>query len=395
MPCTASLTAGAVQKRNFCSLPTNGERNMKFKTSELNKALNFVSKAVTTRSTMPILKGILLKVTADGKLIMTASDMDLSIEKTIAVSDAEEGTIVLPARLFTDIIRKLPNEIISISSGQFSDVIISTSSSEFKIIGMIADEFPEIGTVNETQKISINREIFREMIRKTSFAASTDESKGVIVGVLMEMREGSINMAALDGFRMAVAKEQTENSQNTDLIIAARILNEINKILPESEEEDENLELILDEKKAVILTEDSRIILRIMEGTFLKYNDLLPKEFATTVHVDRTVLTESIERASLFAKEGRNNLIKLNITDDNIQVSSKSEAGNVNENIPVKKTGNDIEIGFNSKYLLEGLKVIRDTDIVMKFNKNVAPCIMEPVNEGNYTYLLLPVRIMA
>lgn len=370
---------------------------MKFKTSqsELNKALNFVSKAVSAKSTMPILKGILLKVTEDGRLIMTASDMDLSIEKTIPVSDAEAGTAVLPARLFTDIIRKLPNEMIHIASGQFSDVMISTSSSEFKIVGMSADEFPEIGTVNETGKISINKEIFREMIRKTSFAASSDESKGVIVGVLMEMREGFINMAALDGFRVAVAREKTDNEQNTDLIISARILNEINKIIPESEGEEETLELILDEKKAVILTEDSRIILRIMEGTFLKYNDLLPKQFGTTVTVDRALLTDSIERASLFAKEGRNNLIRLSITDGSLQVSSKSEAGNVNENIPITKDGADMEIGFNSKYILEGLKAIRESEIVMKFNTNVTPCIMEPVEEGNYTYLLLPVRIMA
>jgi DNA polymerase-3 subunit beta len=326
---------------------------------------------------------------------MSASDMELSIEKTIDVSDAEEGTVVLPARLFTEIIRKLPNEYINIESGEFSNVTVSTSSSEFKIVGMTADEFPEIGTVNENRKISVNRDIFREMIKKTSFAASIDESKGVIVGVLIEMRDGTINMAALDGFRMSVATEKTDNEQNTDIIIAARILNEISKIIAETDEENEDIELILDNKKAVIMTEDSRIILRIIEGSFLKYRDLIPAEFATTVNIDRSMLTDSIERASLFAKEGRNNLIKISVTDDNLEITSKSEAGNVNENIPVKKNGADIEIGFNSKYLLEGLKAIKDNDIVMKFNTSVTPCIIEPVEEKNFTYLLLPVRIMA
>ncbi len=369
---------------------------MKFKTSqsELNKALNFVSKAVTTRSTMPILKGILLKVTDDGRLTLTASDMELSIEKTIQVSDAEEGTIVLPARLFSDIIRKLPNETINISSGDLYNVIISTASSEFRIVGMSADEFPEIGTVNENQKISLNKDIFREMVRKTSFAASVDESKGVIVGVLMEIHDGSINMAALDGFRMSVANEKTDIAEDADIIIAARILNEISKIIAESDNENENIELILDKQKAVIVTEDSRIILRIIDGVFLKYRDLLPKNFNTEVNIDRAMLTDSIERASLFAKEGRNNLIKISVTDNNLQITSKSEAGNVNENIPVKKNGSDIEIGFNSKYLLDGLKVIKSDDIVMKFNTNVTPCIIEPVGDENFTYLLLPVRIM-
>lgn len=370
---------------------------MKFKTtqSELNKALNFVSRAVTTKSTMPILKGILIKVTNEGKLTLTASDMDLSIEKTINVDEAEEGSIVLPAKLFSDIVRKLPDKNINIYSGEYNNVSIETSSSEFKIIGMMADEFPEIGTVSEDKKIAFKKELFKEMIRKTSFAASIDESKGVIVGVLIEMRENSINMAALDGFRMAVASEETENNENTDIIISARILNEINKIISESENEDENIELIFDNKKAVIFDENSKIILRIIEGNFLKYRDLLPQEFKTKVHIDKNMLFDSIERASLFAKEGRNNLVKFSVTDDNLQITSKSEAGNVNENIPIKKEGEDIEIGFNSKYLLDGLKVMREDDIIMNFNTNVTPCIFKPLEGDNFTYLILPVRIMA
>ncbi len=369
---------------------------MKFKTSQsnLNKALNFVSKAVTTRSTMPILKGILLKVTDDGMLTLTASDMELSIEKKIPVSDAEEGSIVLPARLFSDIIRKLPNETINISSGDFYNVIISTVSSEFRIVGMAADEFPEIGAVNESQKISVNKDIFREMIRKTSFAASVDESRGVIVGVLIEVHDGNINMAALDGFRMSIASEKTNISDDADIIISARILNEISKIIAESDNDNEDIELVLDKQKVVILTEDSRIILRIIEGVFLKYKDLLPTNFNTEVNISKVMFTDSIERASLFAKEGRNNLIKISVTDNNLQITSKSEAGNVNENIPVKKNGSDIEIGFNSKYLLDGLKAIKSDDIVIKFNTNVTPCIIEPVGDENFTYLILPVRIM-
>lgn len=370
---------------------------MKFKTnqSELNKALNFVSKAVTIRSTMPVLKGILLKVTDDGRLTLSASDMELSIEKTIQVTDAEEGSIVLPARLFADIIRKLPNETINIFSGEFYNVIINTASSEFRIVGMPADEFPKLGDVNENKKISINKEIFSEMIKKTSFAASADESKGIIVGVLIEIHDGNINMAALDGFRMSVASEKTDMLQDADIIISARILNEISKIISEPDDDTDVIELILDNQKAVIITEDSRIILRIMEGTFLKYRDLLPKNFNTEVYVDKTMLTDSIERASLFAKEGRNNLIKLSVTDSNIQITSKSEAGDVNENVPVRKTGADIEIGFNSKYFLDGLRAVKSDDIIVKFNTNVTPCIMEPVGEESFTYLILPVRIMA
>ena len=277
---------------------------MKFTISQqdLNRALAFVSKAVTARSTMPILKGILLSVDETDTLTMTASDMDLSIEKKITVADAQPGTIVLPAKLFTDIIRKLPAEPVEITLGEYNNVSIRTSLSEFKIIGMSAEEFPEIGSVVENRKISVNRDVFKDMIRKTSFAASSDESKGVIVGVLIEMRDGCINMAALDGFRMAVANEKTDDNQSTDIIISARILNEINKILSENDSEDENVELILDEKKAVILTEDSRIILRMIEGNFLKYRDLLPADFKTRVHIDRKSPDRQYRKSIAFSE---------------------------------------------------------------------------------------------
>ncbi len=259
---------------------------------------------------------------------------------------------------------------------------------------MLPDEFPEIETVNEDNKVLFNREIFKEMIRKTSFSASTDESKGIIVGVLIEMRRDHINMAALDGFRMAIASEKVENAQDTDIIISARILNEINKIISDSESDDENIELIFDDKKAVIFDENSRIVLRIMEGQLFNYKDLLPNEFKTTIHVDKNMLSDSIERASLFAKEGRNNLIRFSITDNNLEITSKSEAGNIDENIPIEKEGGDIEIGFNSKYLADGLKVIKEDDIIMNFNTNVKPCTIMPADDDSFTYMVLPVRIM-
>ena len=194
---------------------------------------------------------------------------------------------------------------------------------------------------------------------------------------------------------MAVASEKTDSAPSDDIIISARILNEINKILADSDSDDDDVELILDDKKAVILTEDSRIILRMIEGKFLKYRDLIPKEFKTTVNIDRSLLIDSIERASLLAKEGRNNLIRLSFVDDCLHITSKSEAGNVDENIPVKINGDNIEIGFNSKYLIDGLKVMKEDNIVISLNTNVSPCIIRPAGSDSFTYLILPVRIMS
>lgn len=280
---------------------------MKFSCSQqsLSKALNTVSKAVTSRTTIPILKGILLKVSSDGTLTLSASDLDLSIEKKINVNAEEEGSIVVLSKLFSDIIRKLPNEEIFIEEKENNTVLIKTASSEFTIVGLAADEFPNINELEEQSDIlSFDKEIFKDMIKKTSFAASIDEAKGIIVGVLMELEQDSVNMVALDGFRMAVAREPMKNAAPMKIVVAAKILNEVNKIVSETESEGD-IKIMLSDKKAVILIDSTKIVIRLLDGEFIKYKDIIPAANQTNVQIGRTALLESIERASLLAKEGK------------------------------------------------------------------------------------------
>ena len=345
---------------------------MKFTCNQqiLSKAINTVSKAVTNRTTIPILKGILLRA-KDNTLTLTASDLDLSIEKIIETHVSEEGETVVLSRLFGEIIRKLPNEEITVELKE--------------------DEFPIIGEIEEKSKLVLNRELFKEMIRKTSFAASLDESKGVIVGVLIELEENSLNMIALDGFRMAVVKEDMKNSEEKKIIIASKILSEISKII--SEVEDEDVGIILDNKKAVVILEGTRIVLRLLEGEFIKYKDILPKEYKTTVTLNKGDFLESIERASLFAKEGKNNLVKLSISGNDMTITSRSEEGNVKENVMISTDGEGLDIGFNSKYLIDVLKVIEEDEIKLELNTGVSPCLVKPIEGNQFVYLILPVRL--
>lgn len=367
---------------------------MKFTCSQqtLSKALNIVSKAVTSRTTIPILKGILLEASSDGTLTLSASDLDLSIEKRIDTAVEESGSVVVSAKLFSDIIRKLPNEEIEIEEQESNNIIIKCKGSEFVIVGQPADEFPNIGEVNEDEKLYMEKNILKDMIKKTSFSASIDESKGIIVGVLIEMEENSLNMVALDGFRMAVVKETMRNEVQRKIIISARILNEINKIISDIEESKE-VYMILDEKKAVFLIEETKVVLRLLEGDFIKYNDIIPKEFKSKVKVSRSDLLNSIERASLLAREGKNNLIKLSIVENNMIITSRSEEGNVKEELFIDKEGTDLDIGFNSKYILDVLKALDDEEISIEFNTSVSPCLIKPVEGEEYVYLILPVRI--
>ncbi len=367
---------------------------MKFECNQqlLTKALNIVSKAVTSRTTIPILKGILLEVSEDGKLKMSASDLDITIEETVEIESGISGSIVVQSKLFGDIIRKLPNATVSVELVD-TNVVIKCMNSEFSIIGLSADEFPSIKNIEDNQEyITFDKTILKEMIRKTSFAASVDESKGVITGILIELLNDAINMVAIDGYRMAITREAMVNLEEKNVIISAKIMNEISKILSEASEE-ENVNLLLNDKKAIFIIGNVKVVLRLLDGEFIKYKDVLPKDNKIKVKVNRNDLMESIERASLLSKEGKNNLIKFAIKDTIVTITSKSEEGNVREEVIINKEGEDLDIGFNAKYVLDVLKSIDDEEIYMFFNTSITPCLVEPVNGHSFEYLILPVRI--
>ena len=367
---------------------------MKFNCSQqlLAKTLAIVSKAVSTRTTIPILKGILITA-ANDKVTLSASDMDFSIEKTINAQVDEPGSIVVSSKLFNDIIRKLPNEIIFIELIDDAKLNIKTPNSEFTIVGQSTDEFPKIGEIEDVQsKLSFNRELFTSMIKKTYFAASNDDSKGVIVGVLLEMEENNVNMVALDGFRMAVCREQMRNEKAGNIIIPGKNLGDIRNILLETSDV-EDIEIILGTKKVIILVDNTKIVVRLIEGQFIKYKDILPKECNTRIIIDKNDLLTGIERASLLAKEGKNNLIKCIIKENLLTITSRSEEGAVKEEIIMEKTGDNLEIGFNSKYLSDALKAIDDDEVLIELKTAVTPCLIKPIEGNSFEYLVLPVRI--
>jgi len=368
---------------------------MKFKCNQsvLTKALNIVSKAVTSRTTIPILKGILLEVSNEGKLKMSASDLDITIEETIDVEGAVAGSVVVQSKLFGDIIRKLPNAEVTVTL-EDGNIIIKCMNSQFSIIGLSAEEFPNIKNAETTEEdIIFDKYILKEMIRKTSFAASVDESKGVITGILIELLNDGVNMVAIDGYRMAITRENMVNVKEKNVIISAKIMNEISKILSEANEEEENVKIMLNDKRAIFVIGSIKVVLRLLDGEFIRYKDVLPKESKIKLRVNKGDLMESIERASLLSKEGKNNLIKLSIKDTILTITSKSEEGNVKEEVIITKEGEDLDIGFNAKYVLDVLKSIDDEEIYMYFNTSITPCLVEPVEGNAFEYLILPVRI--
>ena len=200
-------------------------------------------------------------------------------------------------------------------------------------------------------------------------------------------------MIAIDGFRMAIAREQMKNKKKQNIIIPAKILNEISRIITESEIENDDVTMLLSPKKAVFIMDNTKVVIRLLEGEFMNYKRIIPADSATRVVLNKHDFLDSVERASLLAKVGKNNLIKLDIKDNNIEITSKSEEGNVKEEVIVTKEGNDLTIGFNSKYLIDVLKVVDDENVTMLFNTNVSPCLIKPLSGDYFEYLVLPVRI--
>ena len=365
---------------------------MKFTCTQiaLVKAINIVSRAVSVRTTIPILKGILMNV-KDGRLTLSASDLDLSIETSIDVQAVEEGSAVVSAKLFGDIIRKLPNSLVSVESSD-NKININCIGSDFSIVSFPAEEFPVIGAVNSKDFIDVKKEDISDLIKKTVFSASIDEKKGILTGCLLNFEEDFIEMVALDGFRMAVARKNIKTGVAKRIVVPARILSEINKILADDEGSD-SISLVIEDKKIEILTEDTRVVARLLEGDFIKYKEIIPSSHRIKVIVGREDILSSIERASLLAKEGKNNLVKLSISSGSVDISSRSEEGKVNEHVGAEVTGEDLVIGFNSKYLLDVLKAVGDDEIKFELVNSVSSCLVKPVDGNEYTYLILPVRI--
>ena len=356
---------------------------------ELIKNLNTVSKAVSSRTTIPTLKGILLELN-NNILKMTASDMDITIEVTMDVEGKENGSVVIPAKKFIDYIRKLPEDKVEISS-ENNNVNIKCLSPSSSIVGMDAESFPVIlYDEKDHEKLILNKNNLSNMIRKTSFAVSIDQTKGVLTGVLLEIKKDSIKTVAIDGFRMAINKSDEKSEKEERFIISGKIINEINKIL--NEMEDDEVTLYYDDKNALISIENVRISIRFIAGEFIKYEDIIPKDNNIKIEVNRPELINSVERASIMT-EGKNNLIRVSCKEKILTISSSSEEGGAIEDILVHKDGDDIEIGFNARYLLDVLKVIEDEEIILNMNSPITPCVITPVDGDNYLYLVLPVRI--
>ncbi|WP_234118447.1 DNA polymerase III subunit beta [Clostridium hydrogenum] len=356
--------------------------------NKLQEAISIAQKAVTGKSTMPILQGILLNAEKD-MLTLIGSDIDLSIETKVNVNIEESGKVVVDAKLFGEIIRKLPNSIVEIKTVDNNCIEITCNKSKFTLVHLDSEDFPSLPEINEDKIFVIDQKKLKNMIKGTIFAIAQDETRPILTGVLFEAKEKKLNLVAIDGYRLAMRSELVDNEETISAVIPGKTLNEVVKIL----EDEGDVNITFTPNHILFNLGFTKIISRLLEGEFIKYSSIIPEEFNLKVVTKKEELLEAIERASLVAKDGNTNLIKLNIEDDIMLITSNSQLGNVREEINIILQGQPIQIAFNSKYLIDVLKIMDGEEIVMDFSSSISPCILKNKENNNSIYLVLPVRL--
>ena len=355
----------------------------------LANRIGIAQKAIKGKTTIELLKGILIS-TEEGQLKLTGYDAEIGIETYVQAEIIEKGDVVVDARLFGDIIRKLPDSFVEIETDSENNIYINCVNSRFKIKGYAAKEFPKLPELNEEDLYSIPQEILKNMIKQTVFAISQDQTKPVLMGELLEIVDRNLNLVAIDGYRLAVKSCSVDSlTENIKVIIPGKTLIDVNSLLSG----EDNVKVGFNEKNAIFIINDTKIITRLLEGDFIDYKKLLPREHNSRVKLNTKELLNSIERASLLSQSEKNNLIKLSIRDKVMAITSNTEKGNVYEEVEIDLDGDYLDIAFNSRYFIEGLKNIDNEEIFIEFTTNVNPCIIKPTDDVNYIYLLLPVRI--
>ncbi|MEQ6355558.1 DNA polymerase III subunit beta [Lysinibacillus sp. M3] len=367
----------------------------------LLEGLNDVMKAVSSKTTIPILTGIKIDVTTEG-IRLTGSDADITIQTFIPVEEdgqqiihiTETGSIVVQARMFNEIVRKLPTNEVEIQVTAGFQTHIRSGKSEFHLIGSDATEYPLLPELTEDQKFTIPADLLKSIIRETVFAVATSESRPVLTGVNWQIKNEALICVATDSHRLARRKVQLENLPEVEhsVVIPGKSLNELNKVLEDST----NLvQIVITNQQVLFKTGEVLFFSRLLEGNYPDTTRLIPEEYQTNLTINGKSLLQAIDRASLVARGDRNNVVRFEIFDNqSVEVSSNSpEIGKVQEEIPVESLeGENLKISFSAKYMMEALKAIDGQEVVIQFTGAMRPFILRSVHDDAILQLILPVR---
>lgn len=360
--------------------------------SNLAKGVSIVSKAVPSKTTMPILECILIDATTD-IIRLTANDMELGIQTEIEGEILDRGMIAIDARIFSEIVRKLPDNDIVIETDDNLQTTIVCEKAKFDIGGKPGEEFSYLPVIEKEDSIEISQFTLKEMIRQTIFSISDSESNKMMTGELFEIKDNVLRVISLDGHRISIRKMELKNEvSDKKLIVPGKTLIEISKIL--SGEVESLVNISYTNNHIVFEFDNTIVVSRLIEGEYFKIDQMLSSDYETKLKINKKELLNCIDRATLLIKEGDKKPIIINIQDGVMELKIKSQVGSMNEEIEIEKEGKDLLIGFNPKFLIDALRVIDDEEVTLYLMNAKAPCFIRD-DEESYIYLILPVNFNA
>lgn len=362
-------------------------------TQKLLEGLNIVTKAIASRSTTKILEGVLLESTQKG-LKLTCTDGNLTINTYIDANIKDEGSIVLPGKLLTEFIRKFSIGNVEIKTNHNFAATIKCQKNKTTISGKPSDEFPSSHELEDEYSIILPQNKLKNMLSKVIFSIAADDNRQILTGCYLEIKPDEIIAVALDGFRLALHRYKKNVSDFNDkkinsAIIPGKAAQELARIL---EDKEEDVTLTLEKSYLKASFGKTELKTTLISGEYIDFEKILPESFSTSIKVKNESIIESIERASLMAREGKNNLIHLNISDGLLTITSNAELGDVYEEVTIDLVGKDIKIAFNSRYISEAIRNIDEEEFMLSFNNSISPCVIKPLKGEEYLYLILPVR---
>lgn len=362
------------------------------KKSDLLNSVNIVLKAVTPKSTMPILECIVIEA-ANNSIKFTANDMELGIETHVTGEVQEEGNIAINAKVFSEIIRKLPDNDVTIRTDENYNAMITCEKAKFNIAVKNSDEFPFLPKIEKEKPIEISQFTLKEIIRQTVFSISDNESNKIMTGELFEIKDNIFKIVSLDGHRISIRKiTLKEEYGQIKVIVPGKTLNEISKIL--SGGMNDNVNIYFTDKHVLFEFDETLVLSRLIEGEYFRIEQMLSNDYETKVTVNKREFLNCIDRATLLIKEAEKKPIIINVGNESMELKINSSIGSMNEEIDINREGKDILIGFNPKFLIDALRVIDDETVDIYLFNPKAPCTIKD-KEENYIYLILPVNFNA
>lgn len=359
--------------------------------SEMMKSLNIVLKAVPSKTTMTILECILIDAQTN-KVKFTANDMELGIETEVKGEVLEKGMICLDAKIFSDIIRKLPDNDVTIETDESMAALITCEKAKFKIMGKDGEDFSALPIVEKSEPLVLSQFTLKEVINQTIFSIAVNDTNKIMTGEYFELTGNNLRVVSLDGHRVSIRRVELKNQcSEQKVIVPGKTLQEISRII--SDETESMISIYFTKSLIMFEFDDTIVVSRLIEGKYFNIDQMLSTDYETSINVNRRQLLDCIDRSTLLVKSDDKKPIVLNITDSSMELKINSQIGSMDEDVSIVKEGRDIMIGFNPNFMIDALRAIPDETVDIYFINSKSPCFIRDKDQS-YLYLILPVNFI-